>query len=1086
MGIWDLIISKAVNKETLIGIASTGGGLIAQTAISASVGAFKLKNLTLQLGQLGEEDAEKINVNFESIFESMISTLNQLDKDMDFRLALGDLIQSEINACCRLEVHPNTKLYSVPKLHRDLQKKHEDDLIGTAGVEKTIDEFFDSYLIINRKESNTRNRVAAIACIQIMRNATMILMALMKEVARLPGKDNEKRLERFKLIMTHFFENVLNNGVLSKNLNKNLMDYFSSNEKQREILLRSVNLHTPVFIDVLHNAQQSLSMHQLSEQSACYFFTLNSSFLEIVVRLLDKEAAQEHSELTPYKLQRGVLRADTSEKIGEKRFNEKGVIGLLKPLAGLMERVNTAPHTEDVVSVIRHHDFFKDINAFEQPLKLWDSKQGFKALSFEEKRKIAKDFAAIIKLLLLCQAFEKEFAHSITQYGLLEMQRSGLYDIKRQFIQQLHAGALTRMKQFCGKATAISDLIQQMGNNDFLKKHHIQPSNESDTAFVKKCIIPGKTDIIQQESIISNSEFQYCVNTLNLTQEKLSYSKQFFLTKQSEGKNSVIPSKRPTPGVSVCMDEYHLNRIYIMDEFDFFDSINPEDTSPTGRFYTDLLQQRNNIHTLIELITVFQKAFSVRASRGMSSESNYYLYWKESVATGYKTINNCGQIIELFKAFQSIFSSQQYNPIRVDENGESYRSTNSEVMVLKRQFDVNTFTPATYLAVSDFFERLQRLIWPKENHVEALNNEMYLHINAINVLMHEMVKNNPLYQDQVRQIITSKVHCQLENSSLQQTLHIAHKNIERLRDELDNSQVSVLNLKDITEKNQQIIKEFEKNNEIMLQSLLEEFEQNILKIKELNGAFDEKLSSIQKQLLLESSESVKQLTGDIELLKQDMKHRLEDILQRFKKYEAAFEKSNSHTKETFDSLKKSISAEQILIERLEKQLSSALEQVKKEKQKTAQFFAPQDKPKLVVYNLPMLFKQMDKKFSKHLRFFHSYRPVKTDSLLYGLELLLTNKSILENSINDLSVEQLSREVKTWLAANKTVHAYHGFSNKSVSQAVLTEIVVGLKAGTLIQTLKKTGIEYHGQRITLNEAGQLAYAQQARTGKLGIV
>lgn len=316
----------------------------------------------------------------------------------------------------------------------------------------------------------------------------------------------------------------------------------------------------------------------------------------------------------------------------------------------------------------------------------------------------------------------------------------------------------------------------------------------------------------------------------------------------------------------------------------------------------------------------------------------------------------------------------------------------------------------------------------------------------------------------------------LTRQNVQQQAEIAglSSDIAKVKNQFQQAEEIVQELKDKNKKHLQQIEEIEQKNEGIFKLILSEFSDNVKDIKELSTALDGKLDKVRGILSRNDSSEAKEASQELFSLKQEMEGRIESIIKRFNRYEESFNKASEELRNDFQSLKSSISQERAIIEKLERQLNLALHQLEKQQERMAFYEKEMDHETVIVHKFSTLFDFLENKYSSKLSFWSSYRTVKTENILNFIELLLANQSFLKAHMD--SEKNIDKQIDSILDKSKVINSYHGIFNNSSSKALIKHIIGLFQRGDLVNVLKNEGVYYHDKKITLNNNDELTFTE----------
>ncbi|KTD62538.1 coiled-coil domain-containing protein [Legionella spiritensis] len=1081
MGIWDSILGAALGQGSslaITGAISGGVGMALGTGFGAYLHSLKAhcdrEKLILTLGHIPKKNADTINENCQSIIETLLQQLDSLDDDCELKLQLGSSIRGHLETFCYLQPREGTDIFQIQKLHEGIKTMEHNSDAPALAIEKTIDEYFETYLNVNRKTINSENRAVAVATVQMMRNTSIILIQLMKALAGLPGQENEKRLEKFKAIINDYFTNILHNKLLAANFNKNLHEYLISTTTQREILASKIQDHYMRLLDQLIVEQRKISIQQLAQQSSIQLYGMTSTFLELIARLFDNQAGKEFTDITSYKIAQGILRADTGQATGMLPFAEKGIHALLKPLATIAENMSQLGHQEDLLSFVRYQDVFTDPESAAL-LMTWNQKGSYKTLTSEEQTQIAQDILAICKLLFICQALEKEFLQSATRYGHQGLLERGEYHAKRTLISVLYDEAMRRIGSFFASHESLSDILQWINDPKWLESQDI-PLTGIGQSFLLRTETPDPKHLIKQQRFVTNSIFRRCILALHHLRARMDYAQDCFLNQHYLTNGDQVDRKNVLSGKENHI--YLYNMIKILREFGLIDCLGLDlktMKTPPHCINEDLFDALRTTHykmqTADDKVNTLSGRLKIQAFYSPSKLSegqiiNYHLVFDDlSVEMDSTTYEFLGSIAFENCGWSDVVQSK-WRQLGIKEQALRFN--------LPENCQLNDYLY--------FFQQLNQLHHVMINALKAKNNDaanaFLRQLDDAIIMMGELIEHVNLEEENTKKLAANNIRLKSEYRHQQQQLVSLSRDVNQLTTHLEQARKSIASLKESTSKNLEHISEVEQANDEIYQLLLNEFRENIQDINELNSTLSNKLDHIQSVLLSNQSRQVQEVSNDIQRLKQDMRTRIDMILQRFAKYEQSFQKANEDIRKTFITLKESISQEKSIIENLEKQLNEALLQLERQRQKN-QFFVPkQGQVRVIINDFQTLFTHLEETFKPRLNFFSSYRDVKTKNLLTFIELLLANQCFLKDNFKSYRNQRgFDDAIEELLQNSVVINCYHGLFNNSVSKATIKSIITLFLNDQLLLRLKKEGIPYHDARIKLNFNGELVYKQE---------
>jgi chromosome segregation ATPase len=335
-----------------------------------------------------------------------------------------------------------------------------------------------------------------------------------------------------------------------------------------------------------------------------------------------------------------------------------------------------------------------------------------------------------------------------------------------------------------------------------------------------------------------------------------------------------------------------------------------------------------------------------------------------------------------------------------------------------------------------------------------------------------------LESENLKKLAANNIRLKSEYEQNQLQIQTLSNDVEVLHSQLESSRATLQKLKVSMEASLAHIDQIENINDSIFKLLLNEFKDNINDLDEINIDLNKRLDQIQNLLRDHQSNQIQLASEEIYTLKQNMRTRIDIILQRFNRYEKSFESANEEMRNAFSNLKNNISQEKLIIEKLESQLNQALRQLEEQRQKAQFFTAKQGQIKVIVSDFKTLFTHLETTFKPRLNFFSSYRGIKTKNLMSFIEILLANQRQLKANINSYrSKADFNRTIDELLNQSQVINCYHGLVNNSISKKVLTDIIDQFQRGTLLQTLKTQGIAYHDAYIKLNYDGELTYKNE---------
>lgn len=1076
MGILDSIIGAVISPGS--GHAITGGfGLILGTGFGAYLHSLKAdcekRNLVIALEHLPKSTAEAVNDNYHMIVESMLQQLDALDDGCELQFNLGSSIRGSIETFCYLTPRPGSEIYQIQKLHEGIKTIDQNSNSTAYAIEKTIDEYFETYLNVNRKVIDSENRAVAVATVQSMRNTSIILIQLMKSIASLPGFENEKRLEKFKAIIDDYFTNILHNKLLATNYNKNLHEYIISTTTQREILANKIQDHYTHLIDQLVIEQRNISIQQLGIQSSIQLHGMTSAFLDLIARLFDSQAGKEFTEITSYKIVQGMLRADTSLSIGMLPFPEKGIYTLLQPLAAIAENLNQLNNQEDVLSFVRYQDLFTNPERLKTILP-WSQKYHYKSIPSDEMVLIGEDIVAICKLLFICQALEKDFTQAAIKYGHNGLIERGEYQAKRFIISVLYEEVTQKMSHFFSRHQHVADLVACINDPKWLNNQGI-PIIGSGQSYVVSTQTPAAKNILKQDRVVTNSVFRRSVLSLHSLRAKLDYAHDAFLDKHYVG------DKHESVAESLIYSKenriYLFNVVRILQEFGLIDCL--------GINFSNLTQPPPAMHPdLLSALQVSQ--YQLQKNDNMIADLSGRLrlqasYSSSKITTGQLTTYSLQfdeQVVILDQSSYQFLKTIAFDDcywVETSQNKLLNLSTTEQSLQFKlaKDSDVETYC--------HFYQRLKDIQQAIQQQFQDHNNTAAAaFVNQVQDLMANMqilIEHINLDEENIKKLAANNSLLKSDYTRHQQQIVSLCKDVNSLTEQMDNARASILLLKKSTETNLEKIARIEAVNDEIYGLLLNEFRDNIVDINELNFTLNGKLDLIQDLLKEEQSSKAQQASHEIHNLKQDMRTRIEIILKRFDRYEHSFEKANEEIRAVFISLKKSIGQEKSIIENLEQQLNEALRQLDAQKEKNQFFTAKQGQIRLIVNDFATLFTHLEDTFKPRLNFFSSYRDVKTKNMMAFIDILLANQTFLRETVSHYrSKKDFDRMIDELLDKSTVINAYHGLTNQSVSKKVIKIVIDLWQQDSLVSTLKTDGIPFHDGQIKLSFGGELVYKQ----------
>lgn len=1075
-------VFMAIKDTILRAILTPGSGHIitggAGLVIGSGVGAFfsslkaqREKNQLLRkLEYLPKDTADILNKNLGMILENTLKQLNDLDQNCKLKLALGDLIAPEITACCYLQPDSEKKeAWFVFKLNAEVGIQNN-LASSSVNIEKTIDEYFKTYLK-NRDNINTDNRAAAVAVVRLFRNISILLIQLMKAIAHLPGYENEQRLLGFKGIIKDFWANVLNNNSLIHNINKNIFQQiFSSNESQRKNLALHIESHYLSLINQLIIEQRDISIQQLSQYAFNQLQQLDNYFFEITARLFDQDACQEMTEITTYKLSRGMLRAETHESyktLGYKPFYEFGIGQLLKPFAVISENLNQISNKEDSLSFVRYQTLFNDKETFEKASN-WYQKRVFISIDTEEQKLINEDIRHISKLLFICQALEKDFCQSAGQYGYQGLAERGEYEAKRLMIKLFYDEAMSRIKSFFIKHKSVQNLLKNMNDSEWLTKNNILTKSGDKNYLQDTKLQQDEQALIPLKQIISNTMLQERINKLQWQRNQLDYAQAAFL----EIEYLKDDKKYSQLNKSVHYDNkeskiYLFNVCQLLQEYNLVKNIqkNSEECKSLLEALNVTDKQLKIIHDLKEKIS---KESIILA--GTYSKDHLTSLQLKAYDISYKDETNPidSQLYHLLN--NRIAKILVWKPVKTDSlfDVNSYVKTSVSLQLnFPENFDL--------YRLIEFYNNLEQeykeLYGICKKHQTPSALQQYLEeVRKLLDVIRGLIEHVTQEEEYQKRLKANNKQLKYENHNQKQELTLLNQKVSELVHQLKNTQETLSELSESNKKNLRIVQEAEKNNTEMYILLLGDLQENIKDIESLRESLSNKINHI-SELVSKGSEAAKGLKN----LEREVESRTKNILERFQHYEKIFIKANEKTRETFLDLKKQFEQEQNIIGQLKNQLKKVLSELEVHRQKLAHF-KPKQGTMLLVKDFDNLFSALEDRHAPKLNFFKSYRPVKTESLLNFIQILLSNQSaLMENFREYKSPEGFNRQITRFLDKSRLVNAYHGFRNTSQSKQVFKQILESFTKGTLENDLRQGNIiNYHGASIQLNQYNQLSY------------
>lgn len=1075
MGILDSIVSAVVSPGS--GHAIAGGlGLALGTGFGAYLHSLKAncekKNLVLMLEHLPKKQAEILNENCKEIIENMLQELDSLDKDCELQLKLGSTIREHIDTFCFLRQRSSSEFFHIPKLHEGV-KSLELNNSSSYAIEKTINEYFETYLNINRQVINSENRAAAVATVQIMRNTSIILIQMMKSLASLPGYENELRLHKLKEIMKNFYTNFLHNKLLTSNLNKNLHEYLVTITKQREVLAMRVQGHYDRLIQQLILEQRDISIQQLAQQSSIQLHGLTSSFLELVARFLDSQAGKEFTEITTYKMAQGMLRADTAQSTGSLSFPDKGIYTLLKPFASIAENLNQLSHKEDLLSFVQYQEIFTD-PVLLKAISNWNQKYHYKTIMAEEQNLLADDLAMICKLLFVCQSLEKDFFQSAVQYGHRGLLERGEYKAKRFIISFFYDAALQRIEKFFTRHTVFNELLQNINDPKWLEVQEIPITGNGQSFVIKTEVASGKS-LIKQDKVVTNSVFRRCIQTLNTLRSRMDYIHNAFLDKHYI--EDIEAETKATDLAPVNNKEnriYQFNIVKLFEEFNLVDclGINLTSKSPTK------MSVDKSLLTSLQL-TYFQIQQADKLLHDLSGKLRLRTTYNPTRLTSIYQLQFEEKVVEIDSAL--------YEYLRSIANNHFGWTVVPQTVLLnlatqEQEFHFQHQKGGDLAAYMTFYQLLNRLYDSTKQQVKNQTNdviEVFLSkLQDVITLRQVVIEQVTLESENLKKLAANNIRLKSEYDQNQQQIQALSNDVEVMHGQLESTRATIQKFKVSTEENLAHIDQIESINDNFFKLLLDEFKDNINALNEINKDLNKRLDQIQDLLRDHQSSQIQLVSEEIYTLKQNMRTRIDIILQRFNRYEKSFESANEEIRKAFSSLKNNISQEKLIIEKLESQLNQALRQLEEQRQKAQFFTAKQGQIKVIVSDFKTLFAHLEMTFKPRLNFFSSYRGIKTKNLMSFIEILLANQRQLKANINSYrSKADFNRAIEEFLNQSQVINCYHGLVNNSISKKVFADIIEEFQRGTLLQTLKTQGITYHDANIKLNYDGELVYKNE---------
>ncbi|KTC66846.1 Chromosome partition protein Smc [Legionella birminghamensis] len=1063
-----MIGTKLVSSEVIAG----GAGAVAGSVVTGYICSLKAQHdknkLIMQMEGLSKSGAEFINANCKSIFENTIKQLNNLDKGCELQLNLGNLLQPEFEEFCKL--HPlqaNDSIFQVHQLQQSSRSLTPPDTLAFA-KERTIDEYFESYLN-NRQEIKSENRALAVATVQIMHNTTILLIQAMKAIASLPGQENEERLEKFKTIIKTYFNNVLNNKALVANRNKTILEYFMTTQTQRATLAEKVQEHFDGLIDQLIIEQREISVQTMSAHCTRDIYDMSNHLMEIFARLFDAQAAKDDTQISAYKLTQDMLRADTKQATGKVEFNKNGIFKLLKPLARISEELNQVAQDDDALSFVRYQDLFENPKLFAE-IAAWEPGNGFTLktpIDKNAKEQLARDITAIFKLLFICQALEKDFLQSAVQYGFKGMSEKGEYHSKRLVIGILYQETMKRLSDLLSKNRHIKELLDLMNDPKWMDSNEL-PTSPPGQSFISTSEIIDQDKLIRREEFITNSVFQRCLNELEFLRQRMQYNQDAlgknYVSESSaffDPNNITKESRIYLFNVARTFEEYNLTRLLGLNpELPAqFNKVDPSENEVfTSLKFTQI--QLTEVNEAIEKLSgkLHISSFFTAGKISGGQVSSYKLAFGEKEADIPHTLY---QILK--QMADSAFSWEDIKNSLVSEEKR---------LVFHYPKHGNLFS---------FIEYHKKLIKLQDNIREQFRDysldpldEFHHALNDIIEKMKTLIQHIDLDGERVKKLKTRNKLLTRQNVQQQAEIAGLSSDIAKVKNQFQQAEEIVQELKDKNKKHLQQIEEIEQKNEGIFKLILSEFSDNVKDIKELSTALDGKLDKVRGILSRNDSSEAKEASQELFSLKQEMEGRIESIIKRFNRYEESFNKASEELRNDFQSLKSSISQERAIIEKLERQLNLALHQLEKQQERMAFYEKEMDHETVIVHKFSTLFDFLENKYSSKLSFWSSYRTVKTENILNFIELLLANQSFLKAHMD--SEKNIDKQIDSILDKSKVINSYHGIFNNSSSKALIKHIIGLFQRGDLVNVLKNEGVYYHDKKITLNNNDELTFTE----------
>ncbi|MCW8451963.1 coiled-coil domain-containing protein [Legionella quinlivanii] len=1069
-----MIGTKVVSGEVIAGTAGVMAGTFLGSYLTSLKAQSDQKKLIMQMSGLNKAAGEFINFNFASILEITVKELNLLDKGCELQLNLGTLLKPELDKFCLLHESPaDGNIFQIHMLQESSQLMTPPDTLASS-IERTIHEYFDSYLK-NREVINSENRALAKATVQIMRNTTVLLIQAMKGIAQLPGYENEERLEKFRTIITSYFQNILDNEGLTENYNKTIADYFVKTQKQRTTLAQEVQKHFGDLIDQLIVEQREISVQTMSVHCTRDLYDLNNHLMELFARLFDAQAGADATQLSAYKITQNMLRADTSQATGKVPFNEYGIFKLLKPLAKVSEGLNRLAQEEDGLSFVRYQDIFDNPKTMSD-IASWDPRYGFlikTPIDQNCRDQLSREMIAIFKLLFICQALEKDFLESAIQYGFKGMSEKGEYKARRLVIHIFYREAMRRLSEFFEYAQ-VKELLDLMNDTKWMRSKKMPLVNPKQS-FMSITEPLDDNKLIKRTSFITNSVFQNNLEQLEFLRRRMQYLhdgldklKSYETDEQRtpfDANNLTKEDRIYLFNIARTFEEYGLTRLL---------GLNPELPSQ----FSEIDKSENEVFTSLKFtqLQLMNVNGAVNKLCGKLRISSSYTAGK--IAGG--QVSSCkitfgeneAEIPEGLYQFLKQMNSPVYK----------WNATSSLLGLGAEQLEFVLLYPkhGSLLSFIEFYKRLRDF----ENKIrEKCREELAppLHqffqaLGDITAHMGELIRQIDINGERVKKLQTRNKLLTKENIQQQTQIVSLSSDIAKVKGQFSETQDLVQQLKASNKKHLEDVKKIEKANEDLFTTILADFHRNVKDIKELKSTLDDKLKDVREILSGDNSKVAQEASKELSLLKENMQGRIGSILERFKLYEESFNRASENLRNDFQSLKLSMSREQELIEALELKLNEALVELQKQKDRADFYEAKADQARVIVHNFSNLFDFLENKFSSRLSFWSSYRTVKTENILNFIELVLSNQQFLKNHLAEHSEQDIEREINTYLDKSQVINRYHGLFNNSSSRALIKHIIVLFQRGNLINVLKNDGISYHDRKITLSNTNELQFTE----------